>query len=63
MRKRLILIAFTIMAVLFTGCSKENVPSEGDVKTETKTVTVEKGMIPQVTILLTLLMANIDTWR
>ncbi len=48
MRKRLILIAFTIMAVLFTGCSKENVPSEGDVKTETKTVTVEKGMIPQV---------------
>lgn len=48
MRKRLILIAFTIMAVLFTGCSKENGPSEGDVKTETKTVTVEKGMIPQV---------------
>lgn len=23
----------------------------------------QKGMIPQVTILLTLLMANIDTWR
>lgn len=48
MRKKLILIAFTIMAVLFTGCAKENVPSEGDVKTETKTVTVEKGMITQV---------------
>ena len=48
MRKTITAILFLIMAVLFTGCSKENVPSEGEVKTETEVVTVETGMIPQV---------------
>ena len=48
MRKTIILIVFTLIAVLLTGCAKEALPSEGDVKTEIKVVTVEKGMIPQV---------------
>ena len=48
MRKTIILIVFTLIAVLFTGCAKEALPSEGDVKTETKTVNVEKGIIQQV---------------
>ena len=48
MRKTIILIVFTLIAVLLTGCAKEALPSEGDSTTEIKVVTVEKGMIPQV---------------
>ena len=48
MRRVFLLIAFMMMAVLFTGCANKAGQSEGDVKTETVVENVEMGMIPQV---------------
>ena len=48
MRRFFLLIAFMVMAVLFTGCANKAGQSEGDVKTETVVENIEMGMIPQV---------------
>ena len=48
MRRVFLLIAFMMMAVLFTGCANKAGQSEGDVKTETVVENIEMGMIPQV---------------